>query len=61
MSNSWNQYNDNFLKLFSYAILRKQVQSNLYQTTTRRTTQKLSSWAGGGLIKHLYKMATNHI
>ena len=33
-------------------------QSNLHKTTTFGTTQKWSSWTGGRLIKHLYKMTT---
>ena len=39
----------------------KTLQSNLYKRTTVGTTQKWLSWAGGCLIKHLYKMATNHM
>ena len=35
--------------------------SKLYKTTTIGTTQKWSSWAGGCLIKHLYKTATKQI
>ena len=35
------------------------IQSNLYKTTTLGTTQKWSSWTGGRLIKHLYKMTAN--
>ena len=37
------------------------LQSNLYKTTTRGTTQKWLSWAGGRLIKHLYKTNVNQI
>ena len=36
-----------------------ELQSNLHKTTTLGTTQK--SWAGGHLIKHLYKMITNQM
>ena len=38
-----------------------ELQSNLHKTTTLGTTQKWLSWAGGHLIKHLYKMITNQM
>ena len=37
------------------------VQSDLYKMTTLGTTQKWSSWAGGCLMKQLYKMTTNQV
>ena len=37
------------------------IQSHLYKMITLGTTQKWSSWTGGRLIKHLYKMTTNQI
>ena len=37
------------------------IQSNLYKATTFRTIQKWSSWTGGRLTKHFYKMATNQM
>ena len=33
-------------------------QSNLYKTTALGTTKKWLDWAGGCLIKHLYKITT---
>ena len=33
----------------------------LYRKTTLGTIQKLSSWKGDRLIKHLYKMTTNEM
>ena len=45
-------------RVSTYAII---VQSNLYKATTLGTTQKWSSWAGGRLIEHLYKMTTNQM
>ena len=46
---------------FSDYFVKKVVQSNMYKTTTLGNTQKWSSWAGGHLKKHLYKMATKHM
>ena len=37
------------------------LQSNLYKMTSLGTTQKWLSWAGGHLVKHLYKMATKQM
>ena len=37
------------------------IQSNLYKITTFGTTQKCFFWAGGRLIKRLYKTTTNQI
>ena len=37
------------------------LQSNLYTTTTRGTTEKWLSWGGGRLIKNLYKTNVNQI
>ena len=37
------------------------IQSNLHKTTTLGTTQKWSSWAGGCLVKHLYKTFTKQM
>ena len=37
------------------------MQSNLYKTPTLGTTQKWSPWAGGCLIKHLYKTTTKQM
>ena len=34
---------------------------NLYKMITLGTIQKWSSWAGGRLIKHLYKTPTNQM
>ena len=45
----------------NWASLCNIVQSNLYKITTLGTNQKWSSWAGGCLIKHLYKTATKQI
>ena len=39
----------------------KYIQPNLYKMTALRTTQKWLSWAGGCLIKHLYKTTTNQM
>ena len=38
-----------------YHLFENIIQSNLYKTTILGTTLKWSSWAGGYLIKHLYK------
>ena len=42
-------------------VILMKLQSNLYKTTTLRTTQKQSSWTCGCFIKHLYKTTTNKI
>ena len=39
----------------------KYIQPNLYKMTALGTTQKWLSWAGGCLIKHLYKTTTNQM
>ena len=45
----------------STTMLALQIQWNLYKTTTLGTSQKWSPWAGGRLIKHLYKTATKQM
>ena len=37
------------------------IQSNMHKMTTLGIIQLWSSWTGGCLIKHLYKMATKQM
>ena len=48
---------------FSKCVLsfNEAVQSDLHKTTTHWTPQKWLSWAGGRLLKHLYKTTTNQM
>ena len=39
----------------------REIQSNLYKTTSLGTIQKWFSWTDGCLIKHLSKVTTNQI
>ena len=39
----------------------REIQSNLYKTTSLGTIQKWLSWTDGCLIKHLSKVTTNQI
>ena len=42
-------------------FLNSYIQSNVNKMTTLWTTQKCSSWPGGHLIKHFYKMANKQM
>ena len=43
---------------FKCLVTPKKVQTNLYMTTTLRTTQKWLPWAGAHLTKHPHKTTT---